>query len=243
MSRLIAAPLALACALGLVSCASLKAMVPGGDDMAADPAAINAAASHEAELSTAAERGFAANESGWVARFFWSPQYCDRNRGSREPQCVPVQGFVLRDLIRIRDGKPVEGCTTGPVLLSQPMLDQILQFTLNLPETRASWRIYGRCSGLSEVDYAAYTELVDRRIWWPEAYSPDRPDVETTAEDLLAAIAAVNHEMPVAALNVHCRFSALESVDIRFDDHFNYLPASSPAATNCKSRVRVVGKR
>lgn len=185
----------------------------------------------------------AAASSGWLARFFWSPQYCDRNRGSREPQCVPVQGFVLRDLIRIRDGKSVEGCSTGPGALSPDILNQILQYTLNLPETRASWRIYGRCSGLGEVDYAAYTELVDRRIWWPQEFSPEGPDVETTAGELLAAVAKANPELPVSAMSVHCRHSALESVDIRFDDSFNYADRGVVPEGNCRAKIRMRGKR
>ena len=185
----------------------------------------------------------AASDSGWVARFFWSPQYCDRNRGSREPQCVPVQGFVLRDLIRVVDGKLVEGCTTGPITLSPKILTQMMQFTRNLPETRASWRIYGRCSGLSEVDYAAYTELVDRRIWWPQTFSAEGPDVEMTAADIRTAIAHGNHKLPVEALSTHCKRSALESIDIRFDDRFNYVQNTAPPDGNCQAKIRVLGKR
>ncbi|WP_293371113.1 hypothetical protein [Nevskia sp.] len=153
-----------------------------------------------------------------------------------------MQGFVLRDLIRVVDGKSLEGCTTGAVSLSPEILTQMLQFTKNAPETRASWRIYGRCSGLSEVDYAAYTELVDRRIWWPQAYSPDAPDVETTAQDILATVASANHKLPVDALSTHCRRSYLESVDIRFDDRFNYVRSSAPPDGNCKAAIRVRGK-
>lgn len=184
-----------------------------------------------------------ASDSGWVARFFWSPQYCDSNRGSREPQCVPVQGFVLRDLIRVRDGKRVEGCTSGPISLSPEILGQMLQFTRNLPETRASWQIYGRCSGLSEVDYAAYTELVDRRIWWPQEFSPEGPDVESSAAEILALVAKGNHKLPVESLSTHCKRSALESIDVRFDDNFNYVQSGIPADGNCKRRIRVRGRR
>lgn len=183
------------------------------------------------------------SDSGWVARFSWSPQYCNRNRGSREPQCVPVQGFVLRDLIRVVDGKPLEGCSTGSVTLSPAIVVQMLQFTRNAPETRASWRIYGRCSGLSEVDYAAYTELVDRRIWWPQQYSPNAPDIETSAADLLANVAGANHQLPVEALSTHCWRSYLESIDVRFDDQFRYVASSAPPDGNCKSAIRVRGKR
>jgi len=237
MSRLTALATVLACtfALGL----SLPSDAEGEAD-AALPAAAEAPA---AVIPAAPAEVPAASDSGWVARFFWSPQYCDRNRGSREPQCVPVQGFVLRDLIRVVDGKEVEGCTTGPVTLSPAILTQMLQFTRNLPETRASWRIYGRCSGLSEVDYAAYTELVDRRIWWPQDFSPEGPDVEITAAEILAAVARANHKLPVEALSTHCKRSALESIDIRFDDRFNYVQNTTPPDGNCQAKIRVLGKR
>lgn len=254
MSRLSAAAAALICVFSLVSSMTATADDDAGANIPAielpSPAASDATAAPEQPPPEAAPAASSvsvpasgSSGNGWIARFFWSPQYCDRNRGSREPQCAPVQGFVLRDLIRVRDGKPVEGCSSGPMLLSPRILDQMLQFTRNLPETRASWRIYGRCSGLSEIDYAAYAERVDRRVWWPPAFSPELPDVEITAEALLAAVAAANDTLPVEALSTHCRNSVLESIDMRFDDNLEYVASGSPPAGNCKAKIRVRGKR
>ena len=182
--------------------------------------------------------------SGWLARFFWSPQYCNRQRGSREPQCQPLQGFVLRDLIRVQDGREQEACTQGPMTMSEPILAQILQHTKNRPETRASWRLYGRCSGLGEVNYAAYTELVDRRIYWPDLYRPNGPDVVSDADAVIAAVVAENPGLPAAALRVRCQRSYLESIDVHYADDFTYL--LDPAAqrrSDCPGRLRIRGKR
>ena len=47
------------------------------------------------EALAAVEGAPAKLRSGWVARLFWSPEYCNKHRGSREGQCgLPLQGFV-----------------------------------------------------------------------------------------------------------------------------------------------------
>lgn len=153
--------------------------------------------------------------NGWVARFFWSPEYCDKNRGSKEPQCTPlVQGFVLRDLIHVVNGRDVDDCVGGSLLMSPVMLEQVSRFTKNKAEARASWRLYGRCSGLSEIDYASWTEFVDRRMSWPAKLVPGGKNVSISAAELVATLAEDNPGLTAETMVFQCNRSYLKSVDL-----------------------------
>lgn len=181
--------------------------------------------------------------AGWVASFFWSPEYCDKNRGSKEEQCgVPLQGFVLRDLIHVVNDKDVDDCQNASLLMSPEMLAQMARFTKNKVETRTSWRLYGRCSGLSEVDYASWAEFVDRRMSWPEFLVPGGKDVSTSAAALAAALAVDNPGLTAETVVFQCNRAWLKSIDLCLDENFRYDKASCPRTSSCSSSIKVRGK-
>lgn len=181
--------------------------------------------------------------AGWVARFFWSPEYCDKNRGSKEKQCdAPLPGFVLRDLIHVVNGRDVDDCSGGSLLMSPEMLAQVARFTKNKAEARASWRLYGRCSGLSEIDYASLTEFVDRRMSWPEQLVPGGKDVSISAAELVATLARDNPGLSAETVVFQCNRSFLKSVDLCLDDNFRYDKNSCPLTSSCGSSIKVLGK-
>lgn len=182
--------------------------------------------------------------SGWVARFFWSPEYCNRNRGSREPQCgSPLQGFVLRDLIRVIDGREVDSCAVGSEALPTDILQQMTRFTRNKVETRASWRLYGRCSGLSASDYAAWAEFVDRRMVWPELFVPGGRDLQLKAAEITAGLKEENVSLGDEAVVLQCNRNWLASVDVCMDGAFNFDKSACPLASSCSTAVKVRGRR
>ena len=181
--------------------------------------------------------------AGWLARFFWSPEYCDKNRGSKEVQCgVPRQGFVLRDLVHVVNDKDVNDCPNGSLLMSPEMLAQMARFTKNKVETRTSWRLYGRCSGLSEVDYASWSEFVDRRMSWPESLVPGGRDVSTTAAAIIATLAQDNPGLTAETVVLQCNRAWLKSVDLCLDENFHYDRKSCPRTSSCGSSIKVLGK-
>lgn len=181
--------------------------------------------------------------AGWIASFFWSPEYCDKNRGSKEEQCgVPLQGFVLRDLIHVVNDRDVDDCPNASLLMSPEMLAQMARFTKNKVETRTSWRLYGRCSGLSEVDYASWAEFVDRRMSWPESLVPGGKDVSTSAAALAALLAVDNPGVTAETVVFQCNRAWLKSIDLCLDENFRYDKASCPRTSSCGSSIKVRGK-
>lgn len=184
------------------------------------------------------------SRDGWVARFFWSPDFCSRRKGSTEPQCQPpAQGFVLRDLIRVIDGKEIDDCKPGQTQMSPRMLEQLSRLTKNRREARATWRLYGRCSGMSEVDYVSWAEFVDRRIAWPEWLTPGGPDKRVNAEQLVQDLATDNSGLDAEEIVLQCDHKRLESVYVCMDGAFNFNAASCPPIKACKGRIRLSGSR
>lgn len=232
-------------------------VVPAPSAAQAGEAAIPVQAGAEAESQVDAEAAAAVAaesddggplppkpRSGWVARFFWSPEYCNRNRGSREPQCgSPLQGFVLRDLIRVIDGREVDSCAVGTEALPTDILEQMARFTRNKVETRASWRLYGRCSGLSASDYAAWSEFVDRRMVWPELFVPGGRDLQLKAAEITAGLKEENASLGGEAVVLQCNRNWLASVDVCMDGAFNFDKSACPLASSCNPAVKVRGRR
>ncbi len=181
-------------------------------------------------------------ESGWMAEFVWSPQYCSQHHDSREVQCQQANGFVLQELVRIIDGRVADDCDDG-AQLSQDMVDQMARFTKNRVRTRMSWQRHGRCSGLSETDYAAFAEHVDRRMSWPVGYRPGSPEQLSTPADVIAAIKDDNPGLNEQAMALRCKRRELESITLCLDDRFELSASACLLRSNCGDSVRLRASR
>ena len=181
-------------------------------------------------------------ESGWMAEFVWSPQYCSQHHDSREVQCQQANGFVLQELVRIVDGRIADDCDDG-ALLSQNTVDQMARFTKNRVRTRLSWQRHGRCSGLSETDYAAFAEHVDRRMSWPVGYQPGSPEQLGTPADVIAAITDDNPGLNEQAMALRCKRRELVSITLCLDDRFELSASACLLSSNCGDSVRLRASR
>ncbi|WP_293393590.1 hypothetical protein [Nevskia sp.] len=181
-------------------------------------------------------------DSGWIAEFVWSPQYCSKYRDSREKQCQQTNGFVLHDLVRVVDGRTADNCDHGEAL-SQRILDQMAQFTKNRIQTQMFWHRHGRCSGLSETDYASFAEHVDRRMSWPIGYQPGSPEQLSTPADVVAALKDDNPGLKEEALALRCKRRELEAVSLCLDDRFELSASACLLSSNCGESVRLRSSR
>lgn len=180
--------------------------------------------------------------SGWIARFVWSPEYCSKFADSHEAQCQQPVGFVLQELVRVVDGREVVGCnSTRP--FPEYLIDQMAMFTRNRLQTLRIWERYGRCSGLTEIDYAAYAAYVDRRMSWPTGYQPDRVTRVDSAAGLIAALAEENPQLPADALALQCQRRHLETVTVCLDDAFEASTSACPLRSNCGERLLLRASR
>lgn len=177
-------------------------------------------------------------ESGWMAEFVWSPQYCSQHHDSREVQCQQANGFVLQELVRIVDGRIADDCDEG-ALLSQDTVNQMARFTKNRVRTRISWQRYGRCSGLSETDYAAFAEHVDRRMNWPAGYQPGSPEQLSTTAEVIAAITGDNPGLNEEVMAMRCKRRELESITLCLDNRFELSSSACLLSSNCGESIRL----
>ncbi len=181
-------------------------------------------------------------EQGWVARFVWSPNYCARTRDSRELQCRRQNGFLLDDLARVSDGSLADDCRQGAAL-SDDLFERILRVTQNRMHSQLIWRRQGRCSGLSEADFASYVGHVDRRMSWPAGFQPGAPELVSTPREIVAALTAENPGLPEAALVLHCKRQFLQSVSVCLDGSFGYSADRCPLDSNCGDTIRLQASR
>ncbi len=178
------------------------------------------------------------SEAGWIAEFVWSPHYCSRFHDAREahePQCTAVNGFVLQRLQQQTAGANAADCKRGGPM-SGAIVDQMVQFTRNRVETQRAWLRHGRCSGLSEADYAAYAEHVDRRMSWPAHHPSKDREALTKPEAVLADIVRDNPGLATAAIAVRCQKRQIASILLCLDARFE-PSAACVLPDNCPDRV------
>lgn len=180
----------------------------------------------------------AATDQAWVASFYWSPQYCHEHRTSREQQCKEPNGFVINSFARIgaRDANADCQSANAP---PQDLVPQLMRVMLNRPQMQINWDRFGRCSGHSDVEYAAYLEFVDRYIEWPALVSTESGGELLALTDLTKAITDNNPTLPIEAMSFQCNRDWLQLVEICLNQDLRYDGSNCQTTSNCKNMVRV----
>lgn len=159
-----------------------------------------------------------AQQSDWVMTLSWSPEYCEQNRQSSEPQCVDENYFVnfgLQAPDKVGDAHFGDACP-HPHLL--PDEENRWMWTIpNLERVRYVWAEQGACSGLDPSAFYAQMDFASRRVVIPEEYKDVQRRLATSPLDIKAAFIAANPEMSDASIALHCDAHWLSEVRICFD--------------------------
>lgn len=189
-------------------------------------------------LACTSFRAWADDTSSWVASYYWSPQYCDDNLSSREPQCMQPHGFLVEELIHIKDGRNLENCG-GEQPLDKNLVNRLMSVTLNRQGTEAKWLRYGACSGFSASEYAGQIEFMDRRVTWPSAYDPMYTYKNVGLIQLAQQISSENPDLNLQNMTFTCKGAWLESIELCMTSDFGYAHASCPKANSCGDKVNL----
>lgn len=174
----------------------------------------------------------------WVLLLSWSPQYCDANLGSKEPQCTEENYFVTHGLRPQFEDKSQKRCEDDAEF-PPPLLMRALDVLPNRTLLRREWRRHGACTGLGMNEYVVQMDYAGRKVVIPEPYRERRETLETTRDQIKAEFVKSNPKLFEDAMRLHCSGRWLREVQFCFDTHFNYRDCGLEMRDRCKEQVRL----
>ena len=171
----------------------------------------------------------------------WTPAWCHFEGADRgDARCAPGAGtgWLVHGLWPQHARGWPEYCTTAAPDPSRRQTAAMADIMGSAGLAWHQWRKHGRCSGLNAEAYFAMTRAAQDRVTLP---LPDRP--VTTAEDLVAAIRAVNPGLGPEDLVVTCREGRLTEVRICLSPWLAPRPcAPDVRARACGGPLEVVAR-
>ncbi|WP_395683374.1 ribonuclease T2 family protein [Dokdonella sp.] len=169
----------------------------------------------------------------YVMALSWSPTYCQAHPDEEEQCGHKGYGFVLHGLWpQYEGGNGPQRCTSD----AEPDRRTVAQALAFMPSRRLvnhEWRTHGTCSGL---DPAAYFQLADRAfasLQVPTELKAPRRDVQTTANDLRAALKRANPALRDDMLSLHCSQGELVEVRLCLDKDLALRRCGKRMRTGC----------
>ncbi len=179
-------------------------------------------------------RPAAAAPDAWILSLAWTPEYCDTNLGSKEPQCTEERFFTVNGLEPVFNGaKP--GCGDGH--LERAEVERWLVVIPNRARSMKVWRSQGACSGLSLPEYFVQLERASRRLVVPQEYERVTDLLQTSPTDFKQAFIRDNPGLTERSIALRCRGRWLREVEACFDSNFG--PKSCEAPENCPDPLRL----
>ncbi len=162
----------------------------------------------------------------------WSPSYCQTHPDDAEQCAHKGFGFVLHGLWpQNRDGSWPQHCA-GDAQPDAATVERTLAFMPSRRLIEHEWQTHGSCTGL---DPRAYFELADRAfaaVNVPDALKTPASAPAMSADEIVAAFAAVNSGLDDRMMTVQCRDGG-ELTEVRI-----CLDRESLAPRACGGRVR-----
>lgn len=174
---------------------------------------------------------------GWLLTYVWSPEACQEDLSSDAAQCTEPNGFLPRDLRRSNGNLSGNSCTNEE--LSRELVARLIEVTSNKIMAKNAWDRYGKCGGLSPTDYVSTIELVDRRIQWPEAYSPQSTSKKIDISQLSQAIEKLNPGLDDHSLKFGCHREWLNQIQFCLDSNYNFDGSACAVASSCPPLVKL----
>jgi len=169
----------------------------------------------------------------YVMALSWSPTYCQAHPDEEEQCGHKGYGFVLHGLWpQYEGGNGPQRCASD----AEPDRRTVAQALAFMPSRRLvnhEWRTHGTCSGL---DPAAYFQLADRAfasLQVPTELKAPRRDVQTTADDLRAALKRANPALRDDMLSLHCSQGELVEVRLCLDKDLALRRCGKRMRTGC----------
>jgi len=181
--------------------------------------------------------GPARGPDAWVLTLAWSPEYCQLNLGSKEPQCTEERYFELGGLQPRYRQSPDPGCADEN--LPREALDEALWVLPNKALLRKIWRSQGACSGLGSQEYLLQLDRARRRVAIPEDYAQAAEKRSTTVTALKEAFMRSNPGLDPDEIVPRCRGSWLREVRLCVDGNFEFQACDVDVADLCRDEIRV----
>lgn len=173
----------------------------------------------------------------WVVSFAWSPEYCKRNLGAKEPQCLTAHYFALSGLFP-GHSRPAGDCRGEA--FPKALLPRALDALPNEEQLQKVWRREGTCTGLGAEEYLLQLERAGRRLLIPEQFkNPGREGLTMSPAELKASFSADNPGMPAEALSLRCRSKWLEEIRVCLDRDFQFQPCADQVSRECPDTLRL----
>lgn len=170
----------------------------------------------------------------WTLSLVWSPEYCNSNLSSKEPQCVEERFFTVNGLEPKYLSREPE-CAKG-VLEEE---DVVRWFAVIPNRARISrvWRSQGACSGLSQSEYFVQMERASRRLLVPAKFTDVVDQIDISREDFKQAFIGENPSLTREALALRCHGRWLHEVQACFTPDFRVRNCGLPE--NCPEQIRL----
>jgi ribonuclease T2 len=175
--------------------------------------------------------------AGWTLSFSWSPEFCKRNLGSKELQCLQEHYFVLSGLAPRFEGHEPACQEEG---LPRELLPRALDVMHNEVRLKKTWRTQGACTGLGAGEYVLQLERAQRRLSMPELFrQTPREGLQLSQDEFRQALARDNPGLQADAVALQCRGGWLESIDVCVDHGFGFQACPAGQRNDCPDPLKL----
>jgi len=170
--------------------------------------------------------------SAWTLQLTWSPEFCEANLSSKEPQCTEERYFVVSGLQPLFDLDP-PSCDDDDAL-QKDEAERWLAVVPNRAQVKKIWKRQGACSGLDTAGYFTQLERASRRVVIPEAFTAvtEKAQHRSRAE-VKSAFIQSNPGLTAEAISMSCHGRWVETIEFCLDAAFEFRSCSQPE--RCRS--------
>jgi ribonuclease T2 len=156
----------------------------------------------------------------WTLHLVWSPDFCEANLTSKEPQCTEERYFTVDGLLpHFSDGAQPE-CSDAS--LSDEELERWMVTIPSRAQIKKTWKKQGACSGLDSAGYYTQLERASRRVVVPSEFGAVTDTLKLSRALVKKAFIDNNPGLTEESLVLDCRGRSLAGVNVCFDADFQY---------------------